>query len=293
MWANRKPSGVESNKDAFFTLIRYSDKTPPLSDLVQRKVIKIVSIDPAQLNLALRIEKRDICRDKVGSVETLVFIKKSVVPKGYRKEKGKKREISDIDEVFYNTTSYLNQYFGLLVEADVVLIESQMTFNIRSSRVMQHMLTYFSTIFSIYPCSHYRYLVELNSKAKTKYLPAPRNMSEQQVKDWSIIYGQLLLQKRGDFKALEKLKELGTKQDDLTDTCVQAEALMVYLGVPIMDIPLDIVTSSVIPGIFLSKTNSMLTRKEITERVYFMKPENTNTSAGQSLQKLKDFLNKN
>lgn len=281
MWRQRKPSAVESQKNSYYTLIPYDHQRPETIDLTDRHHLLIVSIDPAQLHLALRIEGRKYGETlypqqdgswgyqrtfTLKSVETKVFIKKSVVPKGFRKEKGQKKKYLELDEVFANTTSYLNDYFRLLVEADLVIVEKQMSFNYRSTRVMQHIFTYFSMIFSLYPSpsgNKYRYLIQADAKAKTHLLKAPGDMSEKQVKKWSVIYGQRLLQHRQDYNAYQMLMDLGKKQDDLTDTCLQIEGLMVYLGLPIDQIDMNSYLSNVIPSVFLDNSAQLLTDNQI------------------------------
>lgn len=178
---------------------------------------QVVSIDPARKNYAMRIERRY----HNGWITPIVFDKVS---------------IEAIDEVggvtIYNTyqvlTAFFEKYQQFYDDCHFIIIERQLPQNYRATRIAQHSISYFSIRLHNRPLLPS--IIEIDSKVKGKVLGAPKGLNDKQLKSWAIEKARHLLTIRLDQFSLQVLDCFRNKQDDLSDTVCQAEALFICWG---------------------------------------------------------------
>lgn len=158
----------------------------------------IASIDPANKNFALRIERRH----HSGLVEPLLFDK------------------TNIGAGYNQLTDLLDSVKSMLLECDYILIERQMPSNYEMVRVSQHCVSYF--IITLRTSKHYPQVFELDPRLKGKMLEAPP-VTYHELKKWGVRKALELCNERGDTISYEKLVQ-SKKADDLADSLIQIEA---------------------------------------------------------------------
>ena len=164
----------------------------------------ITSIDPGIKNFAIRIERRTY---NPFNVETLLYEKID-----FEKER--------LSESLGVLTCFLNEKMSKFELCEVFIVERQDVLNYKSTRIMQHTLSFFSFNFPD------RVIQEFDSHFKSRKLGAPAGLSKAAVKAWTINIVQIILNERCDMESLEKLGS-ETKQDDLADVVAQIEAFCV------------------------------------------------------------------
>jgi hypothetical protein len=178
---------------------------------------QVVSIDPARKNYAMRIERRY----HNGWITPIVFDKVS---------------IESIEEtngvVIYNTyevlTAFLDKYQQFYDDCHFIIIERQLPQNYRATRIAQHTISYFSL--RLHNKSLLSSIVEVDPKLKGKILGAPKGINDKQLKAWAVEKARCLLTIRLDEFSLKVLDCFKNKQDDLSDTVCQIEALFICWG---------------------------------------------------------------
>lgn len=182
---------------------------------------EILSIDPGKIkNFSFRIEKRY----HNGKIIPLVFDKidfESIIQEG----------TTTINNSYQVLTEFLNKYSKFYDDCHFFVIEKQLPVNYPAVRVSQHVISYFSIMMHNKPLLPA--IVEIDSRLKGLYLGAPKGIGDKQLKTWSVEKGRYLLTLRNDTFSLQVLDFFKNKQDDLTDTVCQIEALMVYWGLPL------------------------------------------------------------
>jgi len=182
--------------------------------------IKVVSIDPATVNLAIRIEKR---YKKVSRHPGLI------VPKVFDKTNVFEEVMEGshlINHTFRNIVRFLDQYADQYPTCHYIIVERQMTVNIKCLKICQHILTYFMLKLQDAPlCPS---IIEIDPKLKGKVFQFPKGSDP---KKEAIEKATQLLTDRGDTWSLQVMHHcFKTKKDDLADTVVQIEAFMLYTG---------------------------------------------------------------
>jgi hypothetical protein len=200
-------------------------KLPPIGQDIPDEGCQCVSIDPAIKNFALRIEKRY----RTGYIETIQMIKVDFSQYGDVSESTGTTAVDP--RILAAATSILNSLLPIFQENRIVGIERQMAVNYKSSRIFQHILTYFLIMVTTfrYPCI----IMDISPKLKGKVLGAPKGLNYNGLKEWSIEKAIQILTWRNDQVALKIiLQHRGkskTKADDLADTINQIEAWFILV----------------------------------------------------------------
>lgn len=180
--------------------------------------VQCVSIDPAIKTFAIRIERR--YSDRV----VLVHYDKIDFMPG---EKDNKQTAEVNPEVILNMTNYFLTYLPTLIHTRLVVIERQMSPKIL--RVFQHWLTLFLTHVRLFknPCV----ITDVAAWVKSDVFGAPKRMTRNELKQWDIEKALEVLGKYGDESSINTIKHhrgnTKTKADDLADTVIQLEGLIV------------------------------------------------------------------
>lgn len=202
----------------FIYTIREDGKT--LESVVLSDCCVVTSIDPAPKNFALRIEKRYAS----GQVET-VYMDTVDFCRNVKNVKVEPRMLNRI-------VDHLDSLEPWIQESNIIAVERQMSKNYISSRIYQHIITYFMLKIKTYPSTCF--LIDISAKLKSKVLQAPSGLSYYGLKKWSIEKSLELLEQRGDEWSVNKIKahrdKVATKADDLADTVIQIEAWFRYIN---------------------------------------------------------------
>lgn len=180
---------------------------------------QVVSIDPARKNYALRIERRS--KTDPLKVQPLVFDKVSI--ESIMIEDG-----TTICNTYQTLTTFLNKYSNFYKDSHFIIIERQLPQNYRATRIAQHTISYFSILLAdtaLLPS-----IIEVDPKLKGRMLSAPKNITDKQLKSWAVSTAHQLLSLRNDEFSLGVLRHFHKKQDDLSDTICQIEALWILWG---------------------------------------------------------------
>lgn len=189
---------------------------------------QVISIDPAQKNLALRIERRYL----TGKIETLVFDKVDITG-------GLGESTAQYIDVRYdNLTKFLDQFKQYYPDTHMFIIERQLAVNYRSVRISQHAISYF--LLTLKDAKHLPYIIEISPQIKTRELGAEKGLNKNQIKKWAVARALLLLKWRDDKEGLKIMQKHKRKQDDLADTVCQIEALFSLWGLPLTKEPSQI-----------------------------------------------------
>lgn len=178
---------------------------------------QVVSIDPARKNYAFRIERRY----HNGWIIPIVFDKAHV--ESIEEEGG-----TTICNTYEVLTNFLDKYKQFYDECHFIIIERQLPQNYKATRIEQHSISYFSLLLKNKPLLPS--IVEVDSKLKGKILGAPKGINDQQLKRWATEKARELLNIRLDRFSIGVLDHFRTKQDDLSDTVCQVEAIFIVWG---------------------------------------------------------------
>jgi len=163
---------------------------------------KIISIDPAVKNLAIRIEHRY----PDGTTKATLFERNDF-------EGGE-------EGVLVGIMNYLNQHWYLMEDAHFVIVEKQLPFNYQAVRVSQHIISFF--YMKCRNNSIRTFLIELNPQAKSRTFTSVK-MGAKEVKKWAVGKAEEILIANNDYDSL-KLMKSSKKKDDMADVVVQIEA---------------------------------------------------------------------
>ena len=195
-----------------------------------------VSIDPAIKNFGIRIENR-LANNVITPLYfyRIDFTKAYPAPEETKPKTGKKpkTEIARVNPQILDAILQLFiQLFPILKQCRLVVIERQPPVNYQSTRLFQHILTWFLTMVGQfdYPC----WIYDVNSGLKGEIFGAPKGLTYNQLKAWDIDKALAVLEQRGDQQSIAVIKhhrgKTKTKSDDLADTVIQLEALIIRLG---------------------------------------------------------------
>jgi hypothetical protein len=214
-------SGIKISKSESVDKTPYTIYYPHSIPVENRKNDKnytqYVSIDPAKKNYALRIERRY----HNGDIIPIVFDKVSII--SMRTEGD-----ATINDTYKVLTAFLDKYLEFYDDCHYIIIERQLPQNYQAGRIAQHTISYFSV--KLFNKPLLPSIIELDPKAKGKYLGAPKGITDKQLKTWAVETARKLLVMRRDQFSLGVLDVFKCKQDDLADTVCQIEAICVCWG---------------------------------------------------------------
>ena len=199
-----------------------------------------ISIDPGVVHLGIKIGRRwkdPSVKYKCNRFEILHIKKYKLAP-----HKGEK-----IDIILHKMDLILNFLFDeyKLIFLHKVIVERQLNFNYKPTRIMQHVISYFKVRLRNAP--YLPVIIEMDAKLKGAMLGAPKGLSERDLKRWSVAEGKRLAHALGMFHVLALIEheenqgtEANTKGDELTDAMLQEEALYIVWGWDKSHIPIPI-----------------------------------------------------
>lgn len=214
---------VKKQKKVILPYTLYYPHTLPISNrLWKQPYIQFCSIDPALKNLAIRIERRydDNLIVCLHTDNICPWLLKSIHD-GYHEV--------EINLIYNNINTYLDNLMALLLDCHYILIERQLYQNFNVDRIGQHIRSYFLIKLTNAPlCPS---ILEIDPKLKGRQLGAGK-LPKYELKKWSIQKATELSQQRGDIYTLNLLKK-HKKKDDLADVLCQIEAFCSYQNLPV------------------------------------------------------------
>lgn len=179
-----------------------------------REYLQFGSIDPAEKNLACRIERRyrDPTKDTGIFVDTGHHTVNNISPKGIYKSQ------------WTVLNAYLDSIRHMLVECDYIIIEKQVKMNRKANFVQQHIIAFLSLFLINNERKTKIFLVD--SKLKNLFLNPNKGDNLKALATAKCI---LLFLKREDQAGLNLLNANVKKNDDLADVVCQLEAFIMYL----------------------------------------------------------------
>lgn len=209
------PKGEAPEKNPFSLYLPHS--IPVQNRIDNREYKQYVSIDPARKNFAMRIERR---YDN-GNIIPIVFDKVSIESF---------REDGDlvINDSYKNLNTFLDKYLEFYDDCHYIIIERQLPQNYKAVKISMYAISYFSI--KLFNKPLLPAIIELDPKAKGKYLNCPKGVTDKQLKTWSVQKAHELLTIRKDEFSLGVMNYYSKKQDDLADCVCQIEALCVCWG---------------------------------------------------------------
>lgn len=195
-------------KNKGLTINIFIPHTEPKKNLKEEDYEQIISIDPARLNFAIRIERRY----KNGKVIPLIFHRGSI------------KDFSTCEP--NGLTNFLDQFEKYYDKTHMVIMERQPKLNFGIERIGSYVIFYFCQKLKNLPLQPKIY--EIDARIKSQMLNFGKS-NKKEVKQKSVIYYTDLLRKRNDDFSL-KILENETKKDDLCDTGCQIEAFLKYLS---------------------------------------------------------------
>lgn len=214
----KKPSKREEQKKD--KVVWYSTSSYPEEYWSKNEYFRVISVDPGIVNFCIRVEDR--YRD--GTVKT-IFTEKKILG-------GSDGEVM---LVYSNLTEYLNSLIDVIYYGHYYIIERQMVENYQSTRIAQHVLTYFLSL----SLPTRPLILEIDSKAKYQVLDAPSNYNKLALKSWGQEKAKEILMQRGESDLVNYINgSKGVrgqkKQDDLCDVILQSEAFFRLYPLPSM-----------------------------------------------------------
>lgn len=198
---------------------------PPIGDDIPDEGCQSVSIDIGYKNFAIRIERRY----RTGQIQPIYFEKIDFTKYGAIPESKATTVINP--QILLAIYDFLKTLLPTLSESRLIGIERQMGVNYSAARIFQHVLSFFMMY-----CSQFKYpcvIFDISPKLKGKMLGAPKGMTYNQLKEWSIVKARELLSWRGDNWSLAVIDrhqgKSKTKADDLADTVIQMEAWFILV----------------------------------------------------------------
>lgn len=183
-----------------------------------------ISIDVGIINFAIRSERRF----STGKSECVWLEKVSFD----EKETGK---ASINPSTINNLLKFISERWKFFLEADLIIIERQLSVNLKSTSIMYMVLSYLLS--RTLDLKKNVVISDINSKCKGEYLGAPRGITKPQLKEWSIEIALKLCDLKGDEFSKKWIEyhrgSSKTKADDLSDTICQLEAFIIMTGGPI------------------------------------------------------------
>jgi hypothetical protein len=181
---------------------------------VEDNFLIAVFIDPGIKNCAIRCVKYNF---KERKIETLLQVK-------YDFTQG------DSDNYYVNSVTYLDSIYKYLKNSHWIVIECQMSFAYDNIRISQHIISYM--IIKLKNKGFYPYIIEINSKVKSKFDDAPKKMKKKELKIYCRDKAIQILEDRGDFETANLIRN-AKKADDHGDTVCYDEWWRLHLNIMI------------------------------------------------------------
>ena len=210
---------LKSGKN-LYTIHAYTTPTVPIS-LAGKTRIRICSIDMGREHFGIEIETRLI-------INCQLLLHRDAMLK-HQFEPAKTNGISYFYKQF---NDLMRSYEAALKDCDFILIEKQLPVNTDAYRDQQHLISFFMTA----PFNPNTYVIEISSKAKTKYLGCPANVKD--IKKWCADMSLHLMAMVNDQPGLQYvayLRSRNQKIHEIGDTVCQAEAFMKMLSIDLKD----------------------------------------------------------
>ena len=129
-------------------------------------------------------------------------------------------------------TLLLQSIHALISESKFIIIERPLAKNYITTRIYQHLLTYFTLMAPTF--KYHAIVMDISPKLKGKMLGAPPHITYYGLKSWAVDKAIELLTYRGDQESLEYIlswkKKGKTKAADQADAAIQIEAFFKLLG---------------------------------------------------------------
>lgn len=223
-------------------------------DLSNMQEIYVFCADPGMVNPAIRIESRN---QVTNVIKTIMTVKFDV----YQLSDIKLPEhINQAPMIIFNI---LNQYKQYIMACHIIIIEKQLQENYKALCVSKYMLSWMILNFSTLGLQPM--ILELDSKAKYKYLDVPKDLNEKAKKRFGTQLAINLLQMRGDIDTINLINSTPlSKRDDLCDVIIMIEALFKYYGwkttVPLQNVPVIVQPQQSYPNIIVQGNNEQTQR---------------------------------
>lgn len=192
---------------------------------VKREYTKFVSIDPGTRNFAIRIEARGKINDVERAVKPLYYAVWDIAT-----DKGCNIDPNVPVETYRNLIAKFEEIKALIMDVDVIVIERQLPINFKSALMMHSA----AMIFSLWlkDSVYYPIIYKVCPKLKGRMLGAPRKISKDELKAWAVVKATEILTHQGDTWSIEVINST-KKADDLSDTVVQLEGILMFWGHPL------------------------------------------------------------
>jgi len=199
---------------------------PPIGPDIPPEGCQCLSIDPAIKTFSITIEKRYAH----GYIETIYMANLDFSPYGDVNESTGTTAVSP--GILAAITAVIQQLLTWISECRLIVVERPLAKNYKTSRVYQHLLTYFSAIAPTF--KHYCLVMDVSPKLKGRVLGAPPHLNYNGLKAWAVDKAIELYTWRGDQTALNFIlawkKKGKTAASDPSDAAIQLEALLIALG---------------------------------------------------------------
>lgn len=194
------------------------------------KYIQSVSIDPGQRNYCMRIERRYYN----GPIVTIYYQTSQLREKNVEKkssDRAGKKTTYVVSVACGNLYSLLLSQIEIIRESHYVVIERQLKVNTPIYSTMDNIIAYMHTL--LYNNELGTKIYCISSKMKNLALGKTGSLGKAELKELSTIKGAILLMKRGDHGALEKMFSENEKMDDYGDVVTQNESFSQLMGYPL------------------------------------------------------------
>lgn len=191
---------------------------------VKREFTKFMSIDPGTRNFAIRVE----IRGTIAGERCVRPIYYSVWDIATAKEA--KTDPDAPVETYRNLITRFEEIKSLIMDTDIIVIERQLPINFKSALMMHTAAVIMSMWLRDSP--YYPVIYKVCPKLKGRMLGAPRKISKEELKQWAVVKATEILTHVGDEWSLGVLKSV-KKADDLSDTVVQLEAILMFWKNPL------------------------------------------------------------
>lgn len=191
----------------------------------KREYTKFVSIDPGTRNFAIRVEARGTIGGQERTVKPIYYAVWDITT-----DKQCKVDPNAPVETYRNLIAKFEEIKHLIMDVDVIVIERQLPINFKSALMMHSA----SMIFSMWlkDSVYYPVIYKVCPKLKGRMLGAPRKISKDELKAWAVVKATELLTHQGDDWSISIVKST-KKADDLSDTVVQLEGILMFWGHPL------------------------------------------------------------
>ena len=190
---------------------------------------QFIAIDPAIENFGFRIERRY----KDGTIQGEVMYRCKFTANEEVDGKTKKVNVhkDNLENItIQECTKFLDEFDSWYDDTHFILVEQQMIENWYSTRIMQHVFTYFIMMFRDGKRGKIPIIAEVNSKLKGLQLGYTWRCGLT-LKEWAVERAEEFLQTRDDKFSLKMLNQTSKKKDDMSDVVIMIEAFCRYLDI--------------------------------------------------------------